>query len=367
MGAEYGYAMLWIVVVAIFFMIIFTSMAGRIGMATDESFLSTVRKKWGRGVAVLTGLGVFLVTASFQAGNSVGVGIAMGELFGTSSIPWIVGFNLFGLGLLFFRGFYKVLERIMIALVGLMLAAFLITLGLTGPPIGKVMRGFIPTVPEGSIGLFIAFTASCFSIVGAIYQSYLVQERRRVRPDAPQSRNDSIPGILVLGLMSSLVLVCASVVLNPQNITLSTATDMGKALEPSFGRYASILFLLGLFGAGFSSLIGNASVGGTLMADALGFGSRFSSKVTRAMIAAVMAIGATIAIAFGGLPLELIVFAQKVTIFVVPLIGIAMFVVASDGSIMGELKNSPIIKIFAVLGLLLLIALAVQGARSLFF
>src|SRR5688500_8565940 len=46
LGADYGFALLWIIVVAIFFMVVFTAMAARIGMASDESFLTLIRKKW---------------------------------------------------------------------------------------------------------------------------------------------------------------------------------------------------------------------------------------------------------------------------------------------------------------------------------
>jgi manganese transport protein len=366
MGAEYGFSLLWIVAVAIFFMMIFTSMAGRIGMATDQSFLTTIRNKWGKATAIVTGLGVFMVTASFQAGNSIGVGIAVAELFNTPTVPWIIAFNLFGISLLFFRSFYKALERIMISLIGLMLFAFLITLFLTKPSIKEITGGLVPFIPRGSGGLLIAFMASCFSIVGACYQSYLVQERRRVRTETARAKDASVPGILMLGLMSAMVMVCAAVVLNPKGIHLNTASDMSKALEPSFGRYASTLFLLGLFGAAFSSLVGNASVGGTLMSDALGYGSRFSSKVTRLLIASVMVIGAAISVAFGGLPLELIIFAQKITILVVPFIGIAMLIIANDGSIMGKLRNTIRTRIFAGVGLLLLLGLAALNVKTLF-
>jgi len=367
MGAEYGFDLIWAIVVAIFFMMVFTGMAGRIGMATDDSYLTTVRRKWGKGVAVAIGLGVFLVTSSFQAGNSVGVGIAMAELFGTAVIPWIIAFNLLGIGLLSFRSFYKVLEKIMMTLIGLMLIAFLINLLLTRPGLPAVAGGMVPSVPKGSTGLLVAFVASSFSIVGACYQSYLVQERRRVRPDAKPNKDDSIPGILILGLMSAMVMICSAMVLKPQNVELNTASDMAKALEPAFGRYASVLFLLGLFGAAFSSLIGNASVGGTLMGDALGYGSNFNSRITRILIAAVMVTGAAIAAGFGRLPLELIVFAQKVTILVVPFIGISMVIIANDVKIMGELTNTKLTRVFAGLGLLLLLGLAVEGARNLFF
>lgn len=91
LGALYGYDLLWIVTVAIFFMALFTAMSTRIGAQIDKSLLQTVKEKWGKPASVLVGVGVFLVAISFQAGNSIGVGIALGELTGTSPKPWVMG------------------------------------------------------------------------------------------------------------------------------------------------------------------------------------------------------------------------------------------------------------------------------------
>jgi Mn2+/Fe2+ NRAMP family transporter len=121
-----------------------------------------------------------------------------------------------------------------------------------------------------------------------------------------------------------------------------------------------------LFGASFSSLLGNASLGGTLLGDALGFGGHLSSGMVRVFIAVIMLIGATVAITFGKLPLQLIVLAQAVTIFIVPFIGIALFLVANDEKIMGPMKNGLFANIAAVLGLLLMLGLAVNSAVTLF-
>src|SRR5690606_8657207 len=175
MGAVYGYGLLWVVVVAIFFMVVFTNMAFRIGLATNDSLLTTIRGRYGKWVSGLVGLGIFLVAASFQAGNSIGVGLSIAEASGTPMAFWIVLFNVIGISLLFFRNFYKVLERLMIAIVALMLVAFVATMFLAKPNIQGILLGFVPDVPEGSVGLIIAFFASCFSIVGAFYQTYLVQ------------------------------------------------------------------------------------------------------------------------------------------------------------------------------------------------
>lgn len=367
LGADFGFDLLWIVVVAIFFMVVFTAMAARIGMASDISFLALIRKKWGSPAAIVSGVGVFLVCASFQAGNSIGIGISIAELFKSSPEPWIIGFNLFGISLLFFRSFYKVLEKVMIGLIIVMLFAFLVTLFLAQPPVAQIAGGMVPRIPAGSFGLVIAFMASCFSVVGASYQSYLMQERRRIRPNEKQSGRDSLPGILILGVMSAIVLICAASVLHPQGLKVNSGSDMAKVLEPLFGNYASAFFLVGLFGAAFSSLIGNASLGGTLMADALGHGSSFNSRIVRVLIALVMVIGAIVAIAFGNLPIQLMIFAQSITILVVPFIGIALYMIANDRAIMKDLVNTTSSRIIGAIGLIILIGLAIRNVQTLMF
>ena len=369
LGANYGFDLLWIIVVAIFFMVIFTNMSARIGYATQQSLLSSIKARWGKGVGIIIGMGVFLVCTSFQAGNSVGVGVAMAELTHTSTTLWIIAFNIISIALLFFRAFYKVLEWLMIALIGLMLLSFIVTVFMINPDLQLTAAGFIPSIPAGSQGLVIAFMASCFSIVGAFYQSYLVQERRRIQQLAqqePKRRSDSVTGIIILGFMSAIVLICAASILHPRNISVKTASDMSLALEPLFGSYASGLFLIGLFGASFSSIIGNAGVGGLLLGDALGYGNNFSAKSIRFFIALVMLSGATIAIAFGKLPLELIVFAQSVTIFIVPVVGIVMYLIANDEKIMGKDKNSAFVKVAGAVGLLVILTLAVINFKDIF-
>jgi Mn2+/Fe2+ NRAMP family transporter len=367
LGAEYGFSLLWVVVLAIFFMMIFTSMAARIGIATHQSVLDTMRQKWGSKVSVAIGLGVFLVTASFQAGNSIGLGIALAELTHTSPARWVIIFNLIAMGLLFFRSFYRVLEKLMLGLICLMLLAFLATLFLARPSIPGVAAGFVPSVPVGSTGLVTAFIASCFSIVAAFYQSYLIQERRRLQPAGAIIKDKSFTGIFILGLMTMIVMICAAVVLHKQGIKVNNATDMAKALEPLFGKYAAILFLCGLFGASFSALVGNSTLGGTVLGDALGYGSGLHAKANRLLISLIMLVGAIIAIVFGRLPLQLIVFAQSITILIVPFIGFAMFAIANDKKIMKEQVNTGLMKVTGIAGLLLIVGLAIESMRAMLF
>lgn len=365
LGAVYGYRLLWVIVIATILMMAFTGMAARIGIATRQSLLGTFRDKWGRWASLFTGVGLFLVTASFQAGNSVGAGIAFAESLNTSPLPWIILITLGGIGLLFSRSFYKVLEKVMIVMVGIMLISFLLTLIVSRPDLPAVAAGLLPAVPEGSLLLVVALVASSFSIAGAFYQAYLVQEKGWKIPEAGEAVKESFTGILLLGTISGMILLSAGSVLHPQGIRVNAAADMGHALRPLYGNWATGLFMLGLFGASFSSLIGNATIGGTLLADALSLGSDLGSKAVKGFISLIMVTGAVIAILFGRLPLELIVFAQGVTIFVVPFIGLGIFIIANDKKIMGSLINGPIANLLGITGLLVLFALAAGNLYTL--
>ncbi|RQP18652.1 MAG: divalent metal cation transporter [Parapedobacter sp.] len=368
MGAEYGNSLLWVIVIPILFMAVYTAMAARIGRASSVSLLALVRQKWGRTVALIIGIGIFLVTTSFQAGNAVGAGIAMAELTKTPMEVWVLFFSAASIALLFFKAFYRILEKVMISIIVLMLLSFVATCVVVKPELSAVLDGLHPVIPEGSLPLIIAFMASAFSLVGALYQAYLVQEKARNLQLANNEVEDkSLTGILLLGFMSACVMICAASVLHTQGLHIESAADMGRSLEPLFGSFATGLFLVGLLGAAVSSLIGNATVGGTLLSDALGKGFQMDKKGVKVYIALVMVAGASIALLFGGLPLELIVFAQRVTIFIVPAIGLAIYAISNDKAIMGDLVNGRWSRVMGLLGLVLVFVLAVVNFRQLFF
>lgn len=369
MGADYAYSLTWIVFVALFFMGVYTAMCSRIGASQEKSLLTLIKTHFNKPIGIAIGVGVFLVATSFQAGNSMGVGIAIGEATQTAPYIWVISFTVLGICLLFFPSFYKVMEKLMIALVLLMLGCFVATLFLAEIDLKALGLGLSPSIPEGSLGLVIAFTASCFSLVGAFYQSYLIQERKKMMQEGisvKKAERGGFVGVSILGLMSLAVMVCAAAVLFPKGIHVASAAEMGKALEPLFGKYASSLFFIGLFGAAFSSLVGNATVGGALLGDALGFGSSLSSTKVKLLISVVMILGSIVAILFGKLPLELIVVAQSITIFLVPFIGISIYTIANSKEIMGSQVNNRFYKIAGGGGLLIVFILMFSNVYDMF-
>ena len=366
LGAGFQYQLLWVVVLITFFMAVFTIMAARIGLSSEKTLVTLIRVKYGKVFSIISGLGVFLVTVSFQSGNSIGAGLAFAELFNTSSIPWIILFSCLAISLLFLKSFYRILEKIMIGMIGIMILSFLVTLVLSGPQIMSMVKGFIPAIPSGSELLVIALVASSFSIVGAFYQSYLVQERGWKKHEVKLCQYESLTGIIILGMVTFMIMSAAGSVLFPKGIQVNSAAEMGKALEPLFGNLASSVFMVGLFAASFSSLLGNATLGGAVLGDALSLGNRLSALPLRLLIMVVIIVGATFAIAFSHLQLNLIVIAQALTMIVAPIIGVFVLLISTNNTIMGDMKISKTLKIFGIFGLCFVILLGI-GFVYMFF
>ncbi|WP_154661638.1 Nramp family divalent metal transporter [Bacillus ndiopicus] len=365
-GAIYGTQLVWILVLAVILMASYTEMSARIGLAGKATFIGIVRERWGKIAAIFIGIGAFLVCASFQAGNAIGTGIAVEAITGVNSKVWIIVGTVLAVGLLFFTHFYKILEKLMLVLVIIMLLAFLITTIVVRPSLSDIFSGLIPALPEGSVGLIIALFATSFSIVGALYQSYLVREKGAKISQAKETVAEAFFGIFLLGFISFLIMITAAAVLKPMGIVVNNAIEMADILKPSFGGFAVFVFVLGLFGASFSSLVGNATIGGGLFADGVGLGHSLSNIKVKIAIIGVMLIGSIIALVFNGAPVNLIIFAQGVTIFVVPFIAVAILVIANTKSIMGDLKNGLVSNIFAIVGLLVLVYLAFNNFKNIF-
>ena len=365
MGADFAYDLVWVPVIATVLMLCFVDLCVRIGLSTDAGPIGTISKRFTRVAGVLVGLGAFAVTASFQAGNSAGTGAAMSVLFGGDATLFAVLFTLLGLGFVWLPSFYRQLERVMVVIILALVVIFLITMVVARPDVGQVVAGLVPRLPSGSAALVVGAAATTFSVVGALYQIQLVREKGWTAADYRSARKDAVAGTLILGGLSFVIMVAAAAVLNLRGASVQSPADMAAILEPSIGGWASTLFALGLWAAAFSSLVGNSTIGGSMLAGALDIESGgLSSARVKVCISVVILLGGVVAAIFGGLPVQLIITAQAVTIFVVPLIGVLLVWLGRVPE-RGELKLSVAQLVLAVVGVLFLVLLAVNYLRNL--
>lgn len=353
-GSQYGYVFLWVIVLAAVFMITYTSMAARFGVVSRDSFLQTIAKSYGRWFAIAIGISAFLSTASFQFGNTLGIGIGMEGITGIDERVWPLIFTPLGIVLIFWaKNLYKVLENLMKILVMIMILAFFINLFLTKPEIGSVARGIIPTkFSRDSLDVVAAMMATSFSLAAALYQSYLAQDKGWQVKNLKSSLRDSYVGIGLLALISLTILTTSATALFPKGIMVNSAADMALQMEALFGSSAKVIFSVGLCAAAFSSMMVNSVIGGGLLADGLGLGRSMNDRSTKIFILAILLIGMLVALLFRGNAIYALVIAQASSILAVPLIAIGLLLILNNKKVMGTHRNNLLQNIIAVAGLI---------------
>lgn len=372
MGGAHGYAMLWLPLAAGVLMAGFVMLFMRFGIASDRSYLEHCARVCGRWFAALCGLSMFYIATAFQFGNNIGVTTALDSLLGggregTPPVPawvWPVAFNALAIVFLFaFRRVYAILEKMMTVLVAVMLVAFLVNLVFARPSLRGIAGGLVPSFPEGLDWMVAAgIVATTFSIVGAIFQTYLVRARGWTRTDFGSGVVDSVSGIGMLTLISVVIMTTSAAVLHPRGLGVETAADMAVQLETVFGAAARVVFCIGFAAAAFSSFLVNAMIGGTLLADGLGLGDDLNGRAARLGSALSLVIGMVVALlvtVWRTLDFaEALVAAQAGTLLAIPLAIVSVLVVLLRPGTSGVRRLRIPAVVFVLVGTAVLVAMA---------
>jgi Mn2+/Fe2+ NRAMP family transporter len=354
-GSRFGYTLIWVIVVSTLLMIMFTDMSIRIAIVSRGSLVETIKDVLGRVTGGLAGIGVFAITLMFAVGNAVGSGLGLSLVLGGSPVWWTLACTAAVALILFARRLYGVIEKVLLAIVAVMAVSFVVTAVLSRPDWSGAAGGLLPVIPDGTGLLLVALVGTNFSINAAFYTGYAARERGLRRDQYRETTlADTIPGIVAPGVMTALVIVAAAAVL--RGAEGSSLAQLAGVLEPVAGPAGRIVFALGFFGAAFSSMIANATAGGTLLADGLGYGNRLSSVRVRLGILGVLVFGAAVTAVAGSSPVQLIIVAQALTVVVAPLLGIVLILLANNGRLMGELRNRWWQNVVSVIGLLAILA-----------
>ena len=340
-GSNFGYQLIWVIAVSTIFMLIFTDMSVRLGISTPTSLISSIKDLLGKKVGTAAGVGVFFITLMFSVGNAVGSGLGLSLAFGGPAILWTVVCTI-AVGLvLLFRNVYSVVERVLLVIVGLMGITFVLSAVISKPDWYRAAEGLVPSIPSGAALLIVALVGTNFSINAAFFTSYGTKERGRTAKEYRQTTIvDTIPGIIAPGIMTALVITAAAAILGRTGKDANSIGALAQIFEPVAGQVGSFVFALGLSGAAFSSMIANATAGGTMLSDALGRGASPSTRAAKLTSAAILSFGLVITLSFQTSPVQLIVVAQALTVLVAPFLAVLIVMMSNRDDLMGPLKNN---------------------------
>lgn len=322
MGANYGYAMIWLIIPIAFMGISFMLSSYRASMLTGMPIIHAIRHYYGNTAAMVVGGATFLSCLFFTMGNITGSGAGMNLIMGMN---WKLG-SLIMIAIIlacyFTKGVYSKVEKLITLCILGMIVCFYATLAATGGPnyagLGKGLTrwGFA----GGSLTTSLAYVSTNAAITSGIYGTYLGVEKKWKKEDLFNGimLADAIAHVMAVILISGAILLVGAIVLYPAGTKIAAPAQLGELLVPFLGKAAPLVMGVALLAAGFSSLLGNTQRGMVLLAAGIEKPVELESGFIRWGCLLCIAFAAVICYSYGGSPTQLIFLANIATAIATP-------------------------------------------------
>lgn len=357
-GAQFGYALVWGLVVAMLSAIALQEMAARLGVIAQKGLGETLAESltgsiWKWPLIVLVIAALYVGNSAYQAGNLTGAALGVAAVTGDdASVKVYAGLIALIAGAMFLRGSYRLIERFLIAVVLFMSLAFITTFIVVKPDLSALLQGaVVPVIPEGGLSTLITLIGTTVVPYNLFLHSSAARTRwktfnrlravdeLRAAEGLRAARSDTIISISIGGLVSILILSTAAASFFGSGAIIENAGDMAYQLEPVFGGSAKYLLAAGLFAAGLSSAITAPMATAYAVSEILGLKSDTTGTVFRLIALSVLALGSLSAL-LELRPLEIILFAQLANGLLLPIIAMFLVVVMNRKSLLGEHANN---------------------------
>lgn len=271
-GAQFGYTLLSVILISSLFAILLQHLALKLGVASGRDLAQACGDAFSRPVAIFLWVICELAIVACDLAEVIGSALALNLLFGIPILGGIVITILDVFLILYFqnRGF-RVLESIVLALLGVISACFIYEIFIAQPEIGPVLQGLIPSagIFQDSNQLYVAI-----GILGATVMphnlylhSSIVQTRAFAHTDEERTKAikfatwDSTLSLSIAFFVNAAILILAAAAFHwsgQQHVAdIRVAYEL---LNPALGsRWAAILFAIALLASGQ-----NATLTGTL-------------------------------------------------------------------------------------------------------
>lgn len=347
-GVQYRYSLLWAMLFSTIAVILLQEMSARVGIVTGGGLGQAIRNSADTPgmrllAAVLIVGAIGVGNSAFQSGNITGASLGLQVLLGSTKEIWAAVVAVAAFCLLW-TGSYKLIEKVLTAMVFLMCALFLITALVIKHDWGELLKGlFIPNVPPQALLVTLGLIGTTVVPYNLFLHSSAAAERWGSSADKraaiETSWFDIILDIGIGGLISIAIILTASAMHG--SVQIKSAADMAKQLEPLLGPWAKWFFALGLFAAGATSAMTAPLAAAYAVSGVLGWPTDLKSFRFRVIWFIVLIVGAFVALT-GANPVQVIVFAQAINGVLLPISAIYLIIVMNRAKLMKEFTNTPV-------------------------
>jgi NRAMP (natural resistance-associated macrophage protein)-like metal ion transporter len=356
-GAQFGYGLLWVMIPMTLALIVVQEMTARMGAVTGKGLSDLIREEFGFRITFLLMSGLVITNFGNVVAEFAGIAGSL-ALFGIpiwASVPFCAAL----VWVMVVKGSYQSVEKVFLVASFIYLAY--IVAGVLAHPDWKA-AGMATLVPP-NIHLFRS-SSYLYMVIGVIgttiapwMQFYLqssVVEKGINEQQYGASRLDVVVGCIVVA--------CAATLFVHGHHDLRDGAEAAASLRPLAGKYAYILFSVGLFNASlFAASILPISTA-YAVCEGLGFESGLDKKFSEApffywLYTGLIVAGAGV-ILWPNLPLvKITILSQVVNGAVLPFVLIAMLVLINKRDLMGRHTNSRLFNFIAWLTTIVMIVL----------
>ena len=272
-GAEYGYALLWMVTLSTVMLIVLQHNVAHLGIATGlclaEAASVHLRPRYSKPI-LLTAM---LASVSTSLAELLGGAIALQMLFG---VPVRIGAALvlaFVLIMLFTNS-YRLIEKWIIAFVSIIGLSFIYELSLVTIDWPAAAVAWVtPSFPEGSMVIVMSVLGAVVMPHNLFLHSEVIQSRkwnlsdeRTIRRQLRYEYVDTIFSMLVGWAINSAMILLAAATFFVSRTPVSELQQADSLLRPLLGSHATVVFAVALLLAGIASTITSGMAAGTIFA-----------------------------------------------------------------------------------------------------
>ncbi len=265
-GSQFGLGMLWTMVFSYPLMCAIQEISAQVGRVTGHGLADGLRKHFPAWV-LYAAVGLLLVANTINIGADIGaMGAALHLLIGGPVQVYVIGFGLLCLGLQIFipyRHYVPYLKWLCLGLFAYVGILFVVKI----PWLEVLHATFLPHIQfsRDSLTAIVAIFGTTISPYLFFWQASEEVEDQKLNPaerplrrapeQGPQQlatlHTDTWVGMAFSNVIAFFIILTAAVVLNAHGITdIQTSSQAAEALRPVAGRFAFLLFSLGIIGTG---------------------------------------------------------------------------------------------------------------------
>ena len=366
-GATFGYQLLWVVVIGVVGIIVYSEMCGRVAAVSGKAVFDTVRERLGFRVGLMALISAQVVNLMTLTAEVGGVAICL-QLLSGLPYRWLILIAGIALAIVVWVTSFDWIERIF-GYGGLCLLVFAVAAVKLHPVWGAVGHGFVPHMDTESPLLYAYFAVGLLGAAMTPYEVYFYSsgavEEQWGPKDLGLNKLNAMVGYGLGGFLSFTLMIVGG------------ALFLGKGIEPEFlgsitlgaevplGQVGLLLALVGILFAVGGAAIDTLFSGAYNLAQFLGWEwGRYRSPsgaprfTLTWIVLLLLGLGAVMT---GVDPVQLTEYAVIFSAVALPLTYIPILLVANDRAYMREYTNGRLANAFGLLYLVVIVIISLTA------